>query len=470
MGSSKPKRHIFFIISDDLYVRNYIRTGVIDYLNRSMRVSILADSRISLSEEVSARPDFRGFFTMDARAEALHSLLAQILMWRNRDKSRTFLLRWMRLANWGLIKSNRGRVVLILSALRWSIGLLGNWAAIRIPLFGNRIAFPIVSRVLKRQILENRQLRNVLELELPNLVIFPSAAYEASGTDVATICKSLNIPSLALIDNWDNLSSKTVYWSKPDNLAVWGPQTRDQAISIHGFKKEQVHNLGTPRFESYFSMRNAKPVAPYDFPYILFVGSAMPFDELGALHAIEDYLRTQIDANDQLKIVYRPHPWQHKRSSFNVFRETDYSFTILDTQLSNSVANVPRMDRDRMRFQPALDYYPGLLANAQIVVGPLTTMLFEAALCLRPVVALAYSDGHHFNTSRRYFSHFDGLERVPGFYFCESRNSLQSVLKKASNHVEIGPAESDQITSRYLFRSNQGYNRSLENLISSIIE
>jgi|AntAceMinimDraft_12_1070368.scaffolds.fasta_scaffold08214_3 hypothetical protein len=462
--------NILFVLSSDIYVRNYLRTGVVQSLRNQHSVSIIVDSRLALKEEVVREQGYLGSIELPPEIERRRMLFFHVLMWRFRAKSPTFFYRWLRVANWGVVKTDRGLVSFLLSFLRWAVSLLLSPSPLWIIALGNRVVFPLSSRILTRPKAISPTLDALTREGDFDLIIFPSAAFEPIVPDLIQLGRIRGIPTLTLIDNWDNLTSKTVYWNKPDHIAVWGEQARIQAETIHSFSREQIHLVGTPRFDSYFEGRNGHQAeSPYSFPYLLFVGSAMPFDELDALERIEAALAAHPETPRGLKIVYRPHPWQQKRRVPTLFRETDFSRTILDQQIADAYASGVEPETTNRAFQPDLDYYPALLSHAVAVIGPLTTMLFEAALCLRPVVALSYPDGHHFTTNRRYLLHFEGLERIPGFSFCDSKDQLEKLVSDALHTSTIDPVGSDAITSHYLFRDEQHYDERLQSLVAKIV-
>ena len=459
---------ILFIVSNDMYVRNYLRSDALLEVEKNHEFSVIADANLALLEEIKERQDFAGTFSYAPPMIKRHQLLFTVMMWRYRHRSRTFLYRWMRLAQWGMVKKKSGPIRLVVTFLKWALAGLGNQDALLPPILGSKVLFPIASWLLKKGLPINKELQVLIEKVEPDVIVFPSAAFEAVGIDAIRVGKKSGIPTLSLIDNWDNLTSKTVYWVKPDHLGVWGQQAKDQALSIHQFEPSCVHLLGTPRFEQYFFARKHKIAQGDTARYLLFVGSAMPFDELGALHTIESILAKDATSPSDLRIIYRPHPWQQKRRVNAVFRSEDFLYTELDPQIAAAYSGGMRPETTDASFQPDLAYYPQLLRQAQLVVGPLTTMLFEAMLCLKPVVALAYSDGTHYTTTRRYFSHFDGLEQAPGFAFCEDPDQLGTMIHNALKTNTIEAKESDEISSHYLFRDDVAYPQRLAHLIDAL--
>src|SRR5205814_10096743 len=75
----------------------------------------------------------------------------------------------------------------------------------------------------------------------PDVVIAPSGGIDHFVTDAIRGARDLGIPSVVIAHNWDNLSSKGAFPVKPDHLAVWGPQSVEHAVRIHGFDPASVH-------------------------------------------------------------------------------------------------------------------------------------------------------------------------------------------------------------------------------------
>jgi hypothetical protein len=85
------------------------------------------------------------------------------------------------------------------------------------------------------------------------------------------------------------------------------------------------------------------------------------------------------------------------------------------------------------------------------------------------VLALAYSDGHHFTTSRRYFSHFDGLEDVTGFHFCSDVETLTAQFLQLVETPAPDPKTSDEQTLHYLYRDSRSYASRVADLIETLV-
>ncbi len=461
---------LLVVLTDDSYVRNYATSGAFDALLQSYEIDFVVDSQVSLRSPLEQIGSLVGEYEISEQQKKLHDLHFQLLMWRFRKKSATFFYRWLRNTNWSLTNRGGSLIARVLSIMRWFIAAAINPRGLRIPLLANSLSFPLFSRFVKGKLQPSETLRKHLKSKPYSVIIFPSSAFEPANIDLVRIGKEVGIPTLCLIDNWDNLTSKTIFWEKPDHLGVWGQQALEQARDIHAFGLESVHILGTPRFDNYFAPHNrGKTETRYPFPYILFVGSAMPFDEIGVLKKLDLWLENSAEGLQDFKVVYRPHPWQQKRNVSSGFIEAEFSRTILDRQISDALDVGVEIGARNSSFQPSLTYYPELLKGAACVVGPLTTMLLEASLCLRPTIGLSYFDGHHANTSKRYFSHFDGMERVPGFHFCEDGDFLITQISQALGEKKLRATESRRETDYFVLSSPGRFAERLDSLVQEIV-
>lgn len=463
-------KKVLVVITSDLYVRNYLRTGALSALGKAFDVHVIADAKIKNQQDLEGLENFRGYFSLPERLRRLHEFHFNLMMWRNRKRSRTFTYRWLRNSGWHTVARVGSPGKRTLSMLKWFLGALFNPGGLRIPVLGNPLIFPTASFILRKKLPISPEVRHLTMANKYDLILFPSSAFEASTVDLIRLGKESGTPTLCLIDNWDNLTSKTVFWQLPDYLGVWGLQAKNQAVEIHGFKPGRVVPIGTPRFDPYFRSRSEELPKPFGANYILFVGSAMPFDELGVLRKLELMLGELEVHSDSIEIIYRPHPWQQKRAVNAVFDEDSFSRVKLDPQIAHAYQNGLSPETTDEKFQPDLNYYPALLRHAKLVIGPLTTMLLEAALLLRPVIGLSYFDGFHSNTSLRYFSHFEGTEKIPGFHLCEDERVLPELVNRALQQSSISEAESDRATGFFVYRDSLSYPQRLAELVREIIE
>lgn len=454
------KELVLVVITDDLYVRNYVTSGALDLIKARYECKFLISKNVKRRECFSGGSDVQ-YYDFDTKLARRHYSLLELLTWRYRNRSKTFRFRVKRfdqalLEPWG--KSNLiGKALTILRLAK---------AWMRRIVLGNRLIFPLWFKYVTENLPVSPDIEAAVEKLSPALVLFPSAAYNADGNDVVRVCSKRNIPTVFLVDNWDNLSSKSLLWAKPDYIGVWGEQSAGHAIRIQGFAKEQVTCLGTPRFDDYFRRRDQKLDSFFDFKYILFVGTALAFDEAGVLAELDGIVSRNRNVMPGVKIVYRPHPW---RIGADTILGAGLANVIVDPQ----VADWYSKKEYSTGFQPSIEYYPSLLQNAEFVIGGLTSMAIESLIFRKPFLALAYDDRRFLTSPKNVFNnytHFQGLEKVDSIHFCHNRSELEVIfLDVWSKRNLIDNEKADAQRQYYYFSDSITYAERLQNLCGKVL-
>ena len=65
----------------------------------------------------------------------------------------------------------------------------------------------------------------------------------------------LGIPSLVVVQSWDNLTTKGTFAVLPDRLLLWNEALRTEAITIHDVPAERITVTGSPTFDYWFAMQ-----------------------------------------------------------------------------------------------------------------------------------------------------------------------------------------------------------------------
>jgi len=469
-------KKIFFVISSDLYIRNYIRTGVIDSINEKYDCKIVVSSDIFYKDEVERLNNFVGHYCSVTKQVNRRKLLRNVILWRYRKKSTTFGYRFMRssgLRDLNFFSSLNG----MKEFLSYIKRTLKRRSIPFVMILGHPLIYPFFLSVYKKRITQNKSLLELLNKEKPDIIFFPSSAYEPIGYDIIEAGDQNKIKTVFLIDNWDNLSSKTVFLKKPDFLTVWGKQSIEHAVKIHDFKEKQIIMIGTPRFDIYYKTVNNVPKSPINGKYVLFTGAALEMDETGALKELDEELEQNKDIYGDLKIIYRPHPWRQGKNDFN---ESDFKHVELDIQMKDHYARqklqrtMGKKRKESINFQPNIDYYPAILGNALFIVSPLTTMALEALLMEKKVLLIVYDDGKNFTTPKnvfKYYEHFRGIEKLNGFTFCKNKSRLKQQFRELYVRMSrdgFKPVRSD--LSYFLFNDNREYKQRLIDVIEYVIK
>ena len=459
---TKNKKNILIVISSDLYIRNYIFTDAFSKLHDLYNCHYLGSRDIEHSKGLASKPGFHGFYRIENSVRKSHLELFNVLMWLYRHKSSSFRFRiqratpdFMRVVS-GPFKRMHLRFIkwfflkpyLVLKRTLLDISFIEKW----------------VLNNLKNKLKRNPFLQSHIEENDYDLVIFPTSAYDVEAIDIALICDAKNIKTLFLADNWDNLSSKSILWKKPTFIGVWGDQSKEHAVTIQGFDERKVIVLGTPRFDHYFQSRNSVIDSYFDFKYLLFVGTALDFDEESLLSVIDMVVDKYKKVWGNIKVIYRPHPW---RQNLCQVKETYGSHIVTDPQIL--MANNDKTTST----QPDLEYYPSLLKNAEYVMGGLTSMLIEGLIFNKQFLAFVHEDKAKVTNMRNawdYFEHFRGLEKVEAMSFSYDQNDVEEKMLNCWNKIDLIENKIiDRDRSWFLFDDGKKYKHRLAQSVGQIL-
>ena len=116
-------------------------------------------------------------------------------------------------------------------------------------------SLPIIHQVYSWYILRqagiNLEMAQAIREFKPDIIIHPTVLEGVFITDLALISADLKIPFVALMNSWDNPSTKAQVIRPPDWLAVWGEQTKRHAMEFLGMRPDRIRILGAAQFDVY---------------------------------------------------------------------------------------------------------------------------------------------------------------------------------------------------------------------------
>ena len=268
-------------------------------------------------------------------------------------------------------------------------------------------------------------IKKVCENTNPDLILcFSGGMYSGVENFVCRFGRKNRLPVFLAIDNWDNLSSKSILWEKPALLGVWGPEMAIDAMEFHGISQNSIVELGSSRVDISNS-RQAVSELNKKKPYVLFAGSGIQhIDEVEAL------LKVRISLNkaglDNVNVIYRPHPWMLRGNSGGFDRRLDHMAGIeIDSDI---VAN-----GEGSFYDPnSLTHLESLVRNCEFLVAGHSTVIVEALFHGKRVLALNGSTHKLFpyGDSWEIYRHTARIATNPHVFLCENLDSLDDALKK----------------------------------------
>lgn len=435
-------RTLIFLRNEQL-VRDFLTTGAFDALERR-GAAFIGEGDPPAGGPLVSREGYAGSIELPSRERALDYVeVRELLLTSYRFKSRTVRVKLAQ-------RSPLARTVVKLGALPGRRHL--------------RIA-----RLLRRTGLRP-EVTEAIRRVSPDLVVTPSGGIHASEFDFLRSAHALGIPSLALMYNWDNLSSKSAFVTRPDYLGVVGIQSAEHASTIHGFSDDRVEVLGSPYIDRHFRHEPGSTESPFPFRYVLFAGCYQPFDELAALERLD---RAIDEHGLDLKIVYLPHPRRLPRKRPDLVDESRLHNVVIEPRVRSGYLAAFGSDGKgpglSERTLP-VDAYPALLEHAQHVICPLSTMMVEAAIFGKRVLVIAYHDGLH-ETSPSVaidYLHFEGVDDVELFEVCRDEDALAPMFAYLAGH-DVAPRRPPKAQmDRWIYHDERSFSERLDAFVSRI--
>ena len=403
------------VISSTLYIRNYIDTDAFKKI-KDKNTFITCTTNISNKQSVVNDPNFVGEFESSNFNKSLFTFFTLLLMYSNRKLNKGFYFNFKTRNTTIYYPSLR----LKNKVSEWFSNRLCQLITIRVLEFLRPFVHPIrllnfcfiviidflqltnkIINIYNFLLNKNKELKSIIKSVKPDLVLIPNGGLDPNAHEVLALSTKWNFKTMLLVDNWDNLCSKSKFPIEPDYLCVWGEQAKNHAKNFHQIESSRVFLAGTPRFDVYYEYPNnrkklkEKYQEVLNFPYILFAGCWPAFDEIGVLEILNELMEKYKNLLPKnCKILYRPHPWGENYDKLDYLKAKDLQNIAIDPQMSKK--SRPDDWTRRTDFQPDLDYYPFLLDKSEFVICPLATIIIEASLMDKKVLALAYDDGKSF--------------------------------------------------------------------------
>jgi hypothetical protein len=245
-------------------------------------------------------------------------------------------------------------------------------------------------RRMLAEIGDNPSLDALLREERPDVIVHPTVLEGLFVSDLVRSGQALGIPTVFLMNSWDNPAVKAMMVGVPDRLVVWGEHSKELACERLGVPADRVAVLGAAQFDVYRQPPREDPAAyrrrlgvPADHRLLLYAGSSKGLDETAHLRRLEEAVES--GRLPRTTVLYRPHPWRAQ-----VPGEADF-FTQAwrHVMMAPDMAEYYRRHRGGQAEIYMADYAEThvTLSAADAVISPLSTILLEAALHGKPSLA-----------------------------------------------------------------------------------
>jgi hypothetical protein len=290
--------------------------------------------------------------------------------------------------------------------------------------------------------------------------------------------RSLNIGSILLMFNWDNITCKGVYPFQPSYALLWGEQSKRHYLKINRVKEKKALVIGSAQFGTYeedkpSSVKKINLRKQFGISEDIVLGSYLG----GARYRSDVELLKKLDpilSEYNLALVYRPHPWQDNDMLEEDFYNETFESIYMDPSMEFHYKNSRKNPEYNMKsFIPELDYFPAFLSEIDFSISSYSTMSLESIKMGKPVVLAGYKDKkfpYSFDKLRTY-EHHDEWKNIEYVFECLSESELKQSIEKIkewtrNSEVSHKLVESSKIISYFDERT---YSRRLADITQQVI-
>ncbi|CAM2057436.1 conserved hypothetical protein [Desulfovibrionales bacterium] len=238
------------------------------------------------------------------------------------------------------------------------------------------------------------ELEAIIDAFNPDLLIHPTVLDGYFITDLGRINQERRIPFLALMNSWDNPSTKAGALYPPQYLFVWGEQTRRHAREFLGMDNSHIIISGPAQFEVYRQPPTKDRTAicaeigigSYH-KLILYAGSSKSVNEIKHLQLMEQSVADGTLAG--CHIIFRPHPWRAPAIDEPDFFDIPWQHVSMDPSMQPFYIG-PKQTPKKQNLIHLTDYMDthNILSAIDLLVSNVSTIFIEAAMHGKPLLCL----------------------------------------------------------------------------------
>lgn len=435
--SSETENYKFLLLSTSLLVdRVFLYTGLINKLSEKGSVNIWAssfensDSGFSWNG-VNAR--LESFPSIKPFKEVPHNYLRRLneFVWDYRFKfpSRMSMMKHVR------NKSMR----LHIKALKTPARILSLLKMERV--FENYLEELLLSYPRSEEA-EKRLYKNK-----PSVIV-STGPYQFEQPGIFSIAKKLNIPTIAYIPSWDNVTTKNRMVYKYDGYLVWNEKIKEELYEFYPHTKNKpVYIVGAPQFDifrqekfylsrkEFCRQQNLDP----ELPFIVYAIGSPNFlkEHYGAVELAKKVVKGKLG---DVQLLIRPHPIHDNAEMSELFDK--YKPKVQLQKTPNAGKSLTLRTQDKMQIIEWVNTF----RHADVVVNLSSTVTVDAAIFEKPVVNLDFDpqpgqmDQKLIKDVNHRWNHFKPIAESGGVWLVDNFDELiyavKMYLKNPSLHQE----------------------------------
>ena len=348
---------------------------------------------------------------------------------------------------------------------------------------GNRLLrlFPwLRERALRweRFILRDAALDKILASNPVDLIFLGTPGYVPQDALLMHAGAYCQIPVVAAVASWDNLSSKGLINPQPNCLLVWSDHMRREAIKLQGMPAERIVETGSTVHQAFadpdrFGSRqeNFRHLGLDPERQLIFYGTNhggfFP-DEVEVVRRVAEWVENDaLGKPCQLWVRLHPQavtgPFQVPTDAYSTLASERVKVEFPPVHESSMLWDLPKDD---------LDHLVRLLRDADIVINTGSTLSIDAAILDRPVISIAYDPAGNLpyeQSIRRYYdlTHMSTVVTAGATQLATSAEDLRQNIVRYLDHPELDRDGRRRIVEQQLGRVDS---RSTERVVEAILK
>jgi hypothetical protein len=279
-------------------------------------------------------------------------------------------------------------------------------------------------------------------------VIISTGPFQFEQPAIFSVAKKLNIPTVAYIPSWDNVSTKNRMVFDYDGYIVWNEQTKKELNDFYPKTKDRpVYVVGSPQFDVFYQKRFyttredfcAEQGLDAKLPIILYAIGSPNFlkEQDGAEYVAERVANGHLG---EVQLLVRPHPIHDNDEMRDLFNQYRPKVRLQKTRNAGKELN------KRTQDEREITEWVNTFRHADVVVNMSSTVTIDAANFDKPVVNLNFDpqpggpDQQLIKDINHKWTHFRPIAESGGVWlandFEELETGIRTYLQDPSLHRE----------------------------------
>ncbi len=283
-----------------------------------------------------------------------------------------------------------------------------------------RWIFPFYKKRFLASLPPCTELEQVIDAFKPDAILHPTVLEGLFISDLSALGKKKNIPFIALMNSWDNPSTKAMALDLPEWLVVWGEQSKNHAVQFLGMDPKQVKILGAAQFDVYRTPPEksreeicASMEIDPNKKLILYAGSSKCVNEIKHLQELDQLIVEGKIPNAH--VIFRPHPWRDPAPNEADFFDIPWKNVSMDPSMREFYSKPSAKEEVKVNLV-SYNATHNILSAVDLVMSNMSTLMLEAALHGKPTLALMTETDLKDSTTLRLITQFyffqEMLERL----------------------------------------------------------